>query len=465
MGLIYSNISSFGDTFVWTILNQFFFIGAFLFVGWLISQIPFVKKSLIPTSLLGGLIVILLKFVPAFDDLINYDAMEIITYHCLALGFIGMALKKGDSNKKKVSVGSIIDSGLLIGGSYVVQAIIGLVITIVIVAIGGVATHLIPASGILLPLGYGQGSGQALNYGKIFETDYGFEGGSTFGLSIATIGFLVAAVVGVVYTNILRRKGKTKQTSETIIENYEVKDFVKENESPTTPSIDKMTICLVFVFCIYGLVYLVMRAFNVGLLWGFNFLLGVIFATLTRLLMNFLQKKKVMKKEQLNNYCLDRSSNFFFDVMIIAGCCAIDLNQLSSMWWQLILVCLLGAVGTFVFIYFVSKEIYKGYETEGFLSMFGMLTGTASSGMILLREVDQKYETPAANNLVYGGMPAIAIAGILLLLLGYAPKGMTEALISLAVFVAAFAIIMVALYRRKIFKFKKKNKKEPESKE
>ncbi len=31
--------------------------------------------------------------------------------------------------------------------------------------------------------------------------------------------------------------------------------------------------------------------------------------------------------------------------------------------------------------------------------MFGMLTGTASRGMILLREIDPNYETPAANNL------------------------------------------------------------------
>ena len=460
MALTFSNISSFGNVFVWTTINQFFFVAVFLFAGWLISQIPFVKKSLIPTSLLGGLIVLLLKFVPLFDKLINYDTMEIITYHCLALGFIGMALKKGDPEKKKSTATSVLDSGLLIGGSYIVQAVFGLAVTIVIFAIAGSKSNLIPGSGILLPLGYGQGSGQALNYGKIFENDYGFTGGGTFGLSIATIGFLVAAFVGVIYTNILRRKGKIKQTKETIIEKYEVTDFVKENESPTTPSIDKMTICLVFIFCIYGLVSVLMNSLHVDLLWGFNFLLGVIFASVVRLVMNFLQKKNVMKKEQLNNYCLDRSSNFFFDVMIIAGCCAIDINQVSNMWWQLLIVCVLGAAVTFVYIFFASKEIYKGYETEGFLSMYGMLTGTASSGMILLREVDQKYETPAANNLVYGGMPAIVFAGALLLLLGYAPKGMTEAIISLAICVAAAIVITLLIFRRRIFALIKKNKKD-----
>ena len=35
------------------------------------------------------------------------------------------------------------------------------------------------AAGILLPFGYGQGTGQALNYGGIFENDFGFVGGKT----------------------------------------------------------------------------------------------------------------------------------------------------------------------------------------------------------------------------------------------------------------------------------------------
>ena len=35
-----------------------------------------------------------------------------------------------------------------------------------------------------------------------------------------------------------------------------------------------------------------------------------------------------------------------------------------------------------------------------------MLTGTASTGMILLREIDGSYRTPASENLVYQSLPA-----------------------------------------------------------
>ncbi|MDD6301743.1 MAG: sodium/glutamate symporter [Bacillales bacterium] len=446
-----SNVAALAEDSVWILLIQLFILAAGLMVGFFLSRLPIVKKSLIPTSLIGGLVILLFKFIPAFDDVINYQIMETITYHCLALGFIAMCLKKGKGNGTKAGFISVIDSGLIIGGSYVVQAIIGVGITVLICALDKNSV-LIPASGILLALGFGQGSGQAMNYGLRFESEFGFSGGTTFGLSIATIGFLVAAFVGVIYMNILRRKGKILSESGCVNQNHQISDFVAENEIPDTPSIDKLTISLMFIFIIYGIVYLIMSPFkSVGLVWGFNFLFGSIFASLTRLLMNFLQKKKILKQELLNNYTLNRAGNFFYDMMIIAGCSAIDLSQISSYWWQLIALCLFGTIGTFVYIRFASNEAYKGYENEGFLSMFGMLTGTASSGMILLREIDPKYETPAANNLVLGGIPAIAFAGVLLLLLEYAPLGMKESLITLGVLVFALIVISIAIFRRKIF--------------
>ena len=47
-------------------------------------------------------------------------------------------------------------------------------------------------------------------------------------------------------------------------------------------------------------------------------------------------------------------------------------------------------------------RLYLGYTEEGFFSMYGMLTGTLSSGVLLLREIDPDMKTPAANNLITG---------------------------------------------------------------
>ena len=52
--------------------------------------------------------------------------------------------------------------------------------------------------------------------------------------------------------------------------------------------------------------------------------------------------------------------------------------------------------------------IYSGISDGGTRDKesHGMLTGTASTGVILLREIDGNFKTPAADNLVYQTFPA-----------------------------------------------------------
>ena len=84
--------------------------------------------------------------------------------------------------------------------------------------------------------------------------------------------------------------------------------------------------------------------------------------------------------------------------------------------------------------------------------MYGMLTGTASTGIILLREVDKNFETPAADNLVYQTLPAIVFGFPMMLLATYAPK---EPYWTLAILVAFFAVMNIILFRTKIFRRRK----------
>ncbi len=451
-------VNSFSEGVVWVALVQVFLLFAALLLGNLLRRvIPFLRKSLIPSALIGGTIVLLLKLIPAFNNFINNDFMEIITYHCLALGFIATALKKTGGNRR-TTVKAVLESSVLQGGVYSMQAMLGIGISILLTVLGGFS---FAAGGVLLALGFGQGTGQALNYGKIFETSYGFSGGTTFGLSIAAIGFFVASIVGVVYLNILRKRGKLRLIERGESPVNELKDFVGENEIPNTESVDKFTINIGLVVLIYGVVYTIMRLVNVNLIWGFNFLLGSLLALLTRQLLNFFGKKKIIKRELTNNFLLDRISGFMFDMMIIAGVAAIDWDQFSSMWWQLLVICLAGTVATFLYIRLVSNHIYKGYAHEGFISMFGMLTGTASNGMILLREIDPKLETPAASNMVYSGLPAIAFGGGLLLLLGYCPRGLVESIVTFAILFVAFVVFTLVLFRTKIFPQKKRTSAPP----
>ncbi|MDE7213188.1 MAG: hypothetical protein K2N42_01250, partial [Anaeroplasmataceae bacterium] len=92
------------------------------------------------------------------------------------------------------------------------------------------------------------------------------------------------------------------------------------------------------------------------------------------------------------------------------------------------------------------------YKHEQFLAMFGMLTGTASTGMILLREIDGSYKSPASENLVFQNLPAMVLGVPLMFLAEYAAKGMVESCITLAIVVVYGVVLNVFLYRSKIFK-------------
>ncbi len=455
----------------WSICLQLGIILFFIILGNIISRrVPVIKNSLVPASVVAGLLIFALKLIPWVSDyFVNSKFMEGLTYHCLGLGFIAVALQTADKSKKsKTSV--IVDSGIVTVNGYLVQAIVGLGITLLLSVT--LFKDLFFAAGLLLPMGYGQGTGQALNFGKVYQ-DMGFENGPAFGLSIAAIGFLVACIVGVIYLNILKKKGKLNvqlarkdNTNDQSIAVYE------ENEAPLSQSVDKLTIQIGWVIACYLITYLIMLGLSelvityLGkfglntlrpLIWGFNFLIGTIVAIITKVAANKLRDKGIMRHKYINNHYMSRISGLFFDVMIVAGIAAIDWQDLSGILVPLIIVCLLGGFATFYYIRFVCKKIYPEYEHEAFFSIFGMLTGTASTGMILLREIDPNYETPASNNLIFQQLPAIAFGAPILLLVPYAGGSIVNALIVFGVVIVLFVVYNAILFRRVIFK--KKNKK------
>ena len=209
MTSLFENIGS------WSLLIQLFIISAAMLIGNVIRRkVGFMNRSLIPTALIGGLLIFILKLIPSFNALIDKNTMEIITYHTLALGFIAMSLRV----KKETCVTSttkVFETGVLTIGTYIVQAVVGLLVTIPLFLYcidSEWFGNIFYAGGLLLPMGFGQGPGQALNFGSIYQEHAMASGlpfqGKDFGLSIAAIGFIVGSVVGVVYMNILRKKGK-----------------------------------------------------------------------------------------------------------------------------------------------------------------------------------------------------------------------------------------------------------------
>ena len=189
-----------------------------------------------------------------------------------------------------------------------------------------------------------------------------------------------------------------------------------------------------------------------AVIYGFNFLLGVLAATVTKSVVNNLYDKKILKKKYMNTFLMTRIRNFFFDIMVVAGIAAIQLHVLNQYFFIMIILGIVGLLSTYFYNYFVAKTLFKEYKEEQFLAMYGMLTGTASTGIILLREVDPEFQSPASDNLVYQNFPAIIFGFPIMLLATIAP---VKPLFTLGILCIFFIFMNLLLFRKQIFKFKK----------
>ena len=433
-----------------------------------------VRRLMIPSSVLGGFLLLVVNFICKHYldfSLYSTQTLEILTYHGLGLGFAALALRRANAKADKEARTGAFDTGVTVANGYMLQAILGLLVTISLFYIMGSFF----ASGLLLPMGYGQGPGQAYNWGHTYELRYGFTDGTSFGLTVAAMGFVSASLGGILHLNWLRKKGIYKgELGANATDKLTLETFTDKDEIPLAESMDKFTIQIALVFIAYAISFLFMKGINTlldptgvgakglagtiqGLIWGFQFLFASIFATLLKTVLRRLKAKGVIRREYSNDFMQNRISGFMFDLMVVASIAAIDLRAFTKVEFLLPLsiICLLGAVGTYIYLRIVCKKVFPGYEQEAFLSLYGMQTGTASTGTILLREMDPNFESPAAHNLVYHMPWAIPFAAPMLLLMGMAAESVTNCLIALGVNVVLFAAFNVLLFRKSLFKKKK----------
>jgi len=458
-------MENFWDYSVWGTLNIIAALLISLLAGNALKKaIPLLQASLIPTSVLGGAILLVLSgiyrlitkevlFDQPFFGGNGMMTLEMITYHTLALGFIASTFKSSEGKLTKQRTIEIFNTGVTTVSCYLLQGIVGLTLTI---CISVFMKDFFEAAGMLLPFGYGQGTGQAMNYGNIYEREYGFEGGKSFGLAVAALGFLSASIGGVIHLNIQKKRGVIK-LSEIKERALHAEEIQNENEIPMQESIDKLTIQVALIVLAYMVSYFLMSSLGKllpgmkSVIFGFNFLLGVLSATLIKAILKFLYKKNIAKKEYTNNCLMTRASNFFFDIMVVAGIAAIRLSILEKYWGILLIMGVVGAVITYFYNRFIAVKLFPDYTEEQFLTMYGMLTGTASTGIILLREIDGEFKTPASDNMVYQNFPAIVFGFPLMLLATLAP---VRPVLTLIIISGFFVIMNLILFRSFIFKKK-----------
>ncbi|MBU2643736.1 hypothetical protein KKI24_03445 [bacterium] len=175
------------------------------------------------------------------------------------------------------------------------------------------------------------------------------------------------------------------------------------NEAPAgklkthSGNIDGLTFQIAIVMAVYFLTYfetLGLRAILPPALkplaWGLMFMWGMMTAAVIRLILAKLGLTKYM-----DNNLQRRITGVAVDFLIVATLMAIRVATIWTHFIPILVICVLAAVVTFYFLLYFGRRL-QDYSLERVLAMFGTLTGTAASGLMLLRISDPDFKTPVA---------------------------------------------------------------------
>ena len=390
------------------------------------------RSIIIPTSLLAGFIGLFLG--PEVLGLVHFDSLfyEKLVFHSMAIGFIALTFSEKETKQK----GDSIKSGLFIISTYCFQGVVGMLVLWGLVST--IKPDLFPGLGLMLPLAYGQGPGFASSIGSSWNEvlPYGFV--NQYGLTLSTIGFLVGGLFGVILLNYYIRKYQIPVAKLNNLKGLQNKELSLSSIQEIN-FFDMLTVQIVWVSIIYlgtylsitGIASLLSHAGSIGetvasLVRGFNYLFGILLAILFKRIILFTSRRGHRSKPLLDTYIMHNISSLFFNIMITASVMAISIEAVKSYWELLLAISIIGGIATYIFIISFGRKLFSNNPLHYILAMFGMLTGTASTGLALLRGIDPDLETDVAKNLVLGSAIAAPLGIPLMVLLGLPIIGYTE---------------------------------------
>ena len=373
--------------------------------------VPPLRRVGIPASIIGGTLGLLLG--PSVLGLlpIYSEVLEAGVYHGLAVVFVALSLcapAKGGSS------GGARSMAFGITAMVATQTAVGLAVVLLLTLLLGVQLH--PGFGLMLPLGFEQGPGQALSLGTAWEVS-GMPNGGQVGLIIAALGFAWSVFVGVPLVAWGRARGLVAASYENA-----GADVLREEERVLPGgALDLLSrqIVLIGVVLIatYGACLGLSRALAfapdiAGMVWGFHFMIGAVIAMGFRALV-----VRFSNVNPLHNGLLGRIAGITVDFATCAALCAVQLAVLSANWVPILAVTTVGGLATLAVVLLLSKRVFPDAPFEHSVLWFGMSTGTLPMGLALLRMVDPELRSSAPASAVLGSAGAIlGVAPIVLVI-------------------------------------------------
>ncbi|MFA6366463.1 MAG: sodium:glutamate symporter [Candidatus Hydrogenedentales bacterium] len=395
--------------FSWKVIIDAGLISSALIVATFIrSKVRFFQKYLIPNALTAGFILLpLYNFVlPAVGYKMN--GLGDLVYHLLNISFISMSLRSSPPKVKGHSGGGVLgmSTGILMG--YASQALLGLGLTLLFLP------KIHPAFGLHLPLGFALGPGQAYAIGKGWEA-MGFEGGASVGLTFAAFGYLWACFGGVVLINMGIKRGWISAEMLAFMRDKELLTGImtKDKEKPVggrlttdTSAIDSLSFHIAAVCVVYFLSFLLLKTLSFFLafagktgaelaanFWGINFIFSALAAIVVRRVIDALKLGYILDDDTLT-----RVSGFSVDFMVSGALAAISLIFVGQYWFPIIVMTTICGLMITISVPWMSSRMFNDYRFERMLMLYGVSTGTLSTGLALLRVMDPEFKTKVSSD-------------------------------------------------------------------
>lgn len=414
-------------------------------------QIPILQRLYLPSSVIGGVIGLILftscgaAFPPELKATMAKCPGFLINV-IFATIFLGAAVPRA-AEIVRFALPQLTLGQILAWGQYVVG--LGLA--------GFVFTRFfdVPAAfGNLLELGFEGGHGTVGGMTDSFIA-FGWEDGIALGFTIATIGMIVGIVFGMAMIQYAHKKGIVKQVR--AFKDRTVNERRGVHKRDKRPSAGLQTVycdsidSLAWHLAIVGLAMLIgfvlhccipMKGFPLFPLCMIGGVLLSLFA-------------KVAKVDLLvDRVQMERVSGAALDFLVVSAVATIRLEVVAAHWQPLVILCAVGALWSVWCIFFIAPRIFRKAWFERAIAEFGQATGVTATGLMLLRTVDPENKTPAAMSFGYkqllhepimGGGLWSALAFTLVYKIGWIPVF----LISLAMLVFWSIVAAVLAYRNR----------------
>ncbi|MFW6290906.1 MAG: sodium:glutamate symporter [Spirochaetota bacterium] len=406
--------------FQWSFFVDVGIIAIALLLATLIRwRVRFFQRFLIPNALTAGFILLpFYNFVAPHIGLTNAGLGEIV-YHLLSISFVAMTLRRPLQPRGKSSRG-VMGNTVALLFQYGMQGFVGLLLTALL--INTVMPDLFPAFGLLVPLGFALGPGQAFAIGGGWEP-FGFVGAGTVGLTFAALGFLLACFIGVFLINYGYRKGWASPTAAANAARVGPKerqgrgsgivDFDRENPigarlTTYSDSIDTMSVNLGIVLATYFLSYLFLRFLTWALgfvgelgtdlatnLWGISFVFAMLVALVVKRVLHLTKWYPI-----LDHGSLARISGTSVDIMVAAAVGAISLVVVLDYWFPIVIVGGIAGLLVTLTVPWMASRMFTSYRFQRTVTIFAAMTGTLPTGLAMLRVLDPEFSTPVAGDYV-----------------------------------------------------------------